>query len=485
MGKEKSTSEENQNSLTKNPPKLILAAIMLTAIFAWLTGPFFYDYPQLFEEMIISKFKISTVKVGLIYTVSSAPTFLLTPLITFLVDRIGKKLGLFLLSSCMFFGIFITYIGVSTENYYLMLGGRALFGPTYESGYVVAISCLEQWFTGKILSIAFSINLTTCNLIIWSATYFLPSAFVKSRNLQVPFFIYGVFGFFCCIMAVGYYYFDSRYGEDDNDKDDEEKEEKIEVKDLKKIGLLPWLMLVLYAVVTNCTFQFTNIATDCLVKRFGFGYLEAKNRLSIMPILNTILYPLFSVIITKVGKKGFLLVLANIIVILAYGFLSTLGSNGDEKVLIGIIGISTFQTLLVSSFWSSFSLILPKQAITVMFGLVITIQNIFLALFPPIFSYLSKERTPSAYQKCLHLLIGIAVVSLTLNLVICFKDFKGNQAMHLPENNENVKKNKERLNREFSDMKKLLRNADKSSYTVSSGVKSNVDFASLVSDEKF
>lgn len=78
-------------------------------------------------------------------------------------------------------------------------------------------------------------------------------------------------------------------------------------------------------------------------------------------------------------------------IMINYSFLASLGSEKDNKVIIGVIGVGIFFSLMISSFWSSLSLILPKQAVPVMFGICIAVQNLFLAGFPLIFQKSMKK----------------------------------------------------------------------------------------------
>lgn len=446
--------EQHSKTQNKNlkPGVCLLGTIMLSSAFFWSGGAFFYDFPQLFEEILIKKFGVSTVEVGILYSVTSTPSVIFTPFTGFIAGYIGLNTTAVILSSLIFSGVLISYIAVASNNFMFLIIGRGLFGFAYESAYVVAASCTEKWFTGRFLSMAFAFNRSLCYLLSSIAAYIQPTLFITNRTLETPLFVYGAFAGFCAFTGFVYFILDRKYEKKIlNSEENEISEEKMSLKDLKKIGSQAWIILVIFAVMSQCLYQFTNIGTDCLMKRFGFDYIEAKNRIALIPIVNMIMIPVFSSITSCIGKKGIFLTAGALLITVNYTFLSFLGTEKDERVVFGVIGVGVFFSLLTATFWSSFSLLLPKQAVAVLFGFAITSQNLLLSLLPPVFSYFTKERTHEAYQRSFYLLIGIGAFSLVLCLVLTIRDIKGSKAMHLPENHELVAENRKRMNQRFSE----------------------------------
>lgn len=436
----------------KKPGTCLLISMMITIAFSWCGGVFFYDFPQLFTEVIIKKFRVSTVEVAFLYSIASAPTAVFTPIMSLLTEHIGLNSAAVLFSSSIFYGILVCFIGLETDNFTMLVVGRGIFGLAYESAYVVQASAIEKWFTGRFLSMGFAFSRCLCYLLSSTAAYTLPLVFVSFRTLSVPIFIYAAVAFFCCIMAFFFFILDWKNEDilEKNPNIQNDVEEKFTVKDLRRVPLQAWLMVLLFATSSNCFFQFTNLGTDCLMKRFGFSYLEAKNRMAMVPMVNMFMIPVFASIVSCIGKKGVFLTGGCVFITLNYLMMASFGTDGDERVVVGVVGVGIFYSILTATFWSSFSLILPQQAVTVMFGIAISTQNFFLAVLPPVFSYLNKDRTPAAYQKCFYLLMGISSACSLLSLGITIDDIRGSKAMHLPENNKLVKENRERISTAFS-----------------------------------
>lgn len=442
---------------------LFLVLMVSVTSLIWAGGVYFYDFPQLFEQVLITEFKVSTFEVGFLYSIASTPAIILIPLGSWMISHIGISMGAIVFTTMMFVGIFFCFLGVKTGNYDLIIIGRAIFGVGYETCYVVQASCTEKWFSGRFLTLAFAINRSCCYLFASLAAYFQPIIFISSRSLETSLFYYTVVSSSCCVFGFIYYFLDRKY--EHNLKDDEpemneegeevqsrtsnEDEQKFYLSDLKNISLHSWLLLMLFAVFSNCLYQFSNFGTDCFVNRFGFDYIAAKDRMSLIPILHMIFIPLFGSIMSVVGRKELFLLAGTVIGVVSYGLMATLADDANNLAVLALVGCSAFFSILNSGFWGSFALTLPKAACGPMFGICLAIQNIFLAIFPPIFSYFNQDRTPEAYQNCLYLLIGLCGCCFLIALAIAIIDLKGDRVLHLPENSQKVKDFRDRINREF------------------------------------
>lgn len=283
--------------------------MMSTIAFVWAGGVYFYDFPQLFEQVLITKFRIDTLEVGLLYSLASAPTIVLIPVASWLINIIGLNSGAVLFNFLMYLGIMGCFMGNYYKNYLFFIIGRALFGLGYETAYVIQSSCTEKWFSGRFLTMAFAVNRIVSYSFSSFAAYIEPVIYEKSRALESPLFLYGLIISFTCFISFFYFLLDFKNEHKLEDEAEEEnkgiKDQKFKMADFKKISSQAWLMIITFGVLSNCLYQFTNTGTDALVNRFGFDYLEAKDMIAIIPIVNMIMIPVFSAVISWTGKKGF------------------------------------------------------------------------------------------------------------------------------------------------------------------------------------
>lgn len=92
-----------------------------------------YDSPQLFADSLMSYFNITTVEIGYLYTIYSAPNFVAAPLGGLMLSYIGLAWGSLILNVTIFISTVMCFLSISTQNYWLMLAGRGVFGLGAES----------------------------------------------------------------------------------------------------------------------------------------------------------------------------------------------------------------------------------------------------------------------------------------------------------------------------------------------------------------
>lgn len=168
---------------------------------------------------------------------------------------------------------------------------------------------------------------------------------------------------------------------------------KFETNDLKRISSNSWFLIVYFAITANAFYMFTTFATDLLVKRYGFSFEQSKNAVALLPVLNMVLIPLFSFILSKIGWKSIVMFSASIVCIVVYFWMSTINQNASDSILpyIGIFGVALFWCLQTSSMWSCLSISLPTQAVSVMIGIATVLQNLIGFVMPLVFGTIQKD----------------------------------------------------------------------------------------------
>ena len=188
-------------------------------------------------------------------------------------------------------------------------------------------------------------------------------------------------------------------------------------KDLKRISADSWYLILYFAVLANAFYMFTTFATDILTNRYGFSFEQSKNCVALLPIINMVLIPLFSFILSKVGWKSVVMLSASICCILVYLWMSTLGEKLSDSLMpyLGIGGIALFWCLQTSSMWTCLSITLPTQAVSVMIGITTVLQDFVGFVMPLVFGTIQKKKDIQSYQLSLYLLSGMGVLSLLLS----------------------------------------------------------------------
>lgn len=204
----------NEEDLAKEPKiklnKNLLFGLLACMLFVNVGNFFSYDFPQLFENVLISKFNVDAIQVSFLYAIYSIPNFIFAPILSIMLNHTGLGFGAIILSSMVFLGQLLVYYSCQTNSYLLMIVARGLYGIGAESLVVAQASMAERWFTGKFLSLAIGLNNVVGQLGVASAAWICPTIFVAKRDIQWVVFVMACLCFFCWIVAVGFWTFENK-----------------------------------------------------------------------------------------------------------------------------------------------------------------------------------------------------------------------------------------------------------------------------------
>ena len=468
---------------TKEVPTSTLILILISMHFLWAGQLYNFDMPQLFESIIIETFGVSTVQVDFLYSLVGMVSIVMTSLGSVMITKVGLGFGAILFNAGGFIGLLLCYLATETDNFAYMIVGRILYGIAEEVVMVVQISIAEKWFSGKFLTVAVGLNRFVAFAGMSFAAYFQPQLFIIFRSFEAPLFFYALACFSTVVASLIYYGLELR-NEHKLGVEDERNaylQAEFGFKDLGKLSKLAWLLPFILCFSVNTYYLFDANGTDCLMNRYGFEYSEAKNLMTLLPIFGMIMTPLFSVVILKIGKKGFFFVLCGLFAVSANLMLFFLPVNPGDLIYAPLALYGLFYGLYNALVWSAMALVVPKQAVNLFLSIGVGIMSIGLTLIPFIAGILVKDRDVAAYQKSILLQTGMSVVLLLLGLVVARLDLKSGKLLHLPENDERVNAQRERMSRRLFE----LREGPKSDYKSfkSSGIGGTVAKSKLTGDE--
>ena len=101
-------------------------------------GPLYcYDNPAVIETQLEDQLKISATQYGYLFSAYSLPNIIMPILGGIFTDKMGLRLSFIILISTATLGQAIFMFGGYTENFPIMVAGRAVFGLGSESFYIV------------------------------------------------------------------------------------------------------------------------------------------------------------------------------------------------------------------------------------------------------------------------------------------------------------------------------------------------------------
>ena len=487
--------KNRQNSprakLTKTQSNLILITIMLFNVGYWSAIAF----PQALGDTFLKKFHITTKEVGYIYSITFMCSIILCPLIGVVISRFGIPNIALLLSLCIFTGNLVTYFGVRGDSFGLLLFGRFLFSLGAETILIAQNSASEKWFSRRLLSISMGVN-SSCGVAFGSLSNFLtPILMVEDRNLEIAFLYHAYGGAISCLSVALFNILDWKYAgllqnqlDEDaskNSKIDSEGPQELtednrigqiaqkstenksknnkkyvfEINHLWKLGPLYWSCVGIYTFASNAYFQFTKVITNTIVHRFGYSYLKAKNFYSIIQISSAVLMPLNSILIQNHGRKLKVLLFATASLLVAYTLMLLSPATPSLSFSVAIVFVILFQITYQTTIFPSLAMCLPRDAVSIGFGIASFVQCLFLTALPPVLGSIIQDETVAKFQIILFVFLAMAGIGGLWVLVTMRIDFKLGGILDAPENSEKAQKGRARLDARFKRLVALGRSA--------------------------
>ena len=433
----------------------ILMPILIAVICQWTSSSCFYQFPQLFEDYLIGKFNITTVEVSFLYSIGSVPNLFVNIFAALLVRATGIGYSALIFQTLIFTGVVLTSWGVYIESFDMMIVGRIIFGMGYDTTLLGQSIATNKWFSGRFLTITFSLNKFTSYLFSSSSVYIMPIFYKMTRGVQLPLLGYGFIAFFVFMLTLMFFFVDYlneyKLGLEDEDDETNADGEKFvfNVSDLRFVSGLSWMIMSLIAIYPQCYLQFMNIGTDLVVKRFGDPYLAAKNVIASVPMISMVSLLVMGWWFGKYGKKGLGLLITGLLFILGYFSMSLLPDDARNESFIGTFFISMGLSMYCVCSWSSLMLSVPAEAAELMIAFGATFQNLLLATLPVFFGVVDTSRTPGAYENSLYMLMGLSSIGATIGGCIVWADCTAFKVIHMPENDPKVKDAKKGVRRVF------------------------------------
>lgn len=143
-------------------------------------------------------------------------------------------------------------------------------------------------------------------------------------------------------------------------------------KDIRRMSSTSWLIIIYFTFLANCFNIFSTFGKDLLEKRFGYSFQKSKNIISVLPLVDMVLIVGFSIFTNKYGKKPFVLISASLVAVATFIGMTYIPEHDPILPIVGVVGVSLFQSLMTAAIWSSFTISVPRQAFTFMLAALIS-----------------------------------------------------------------------------------------------------------------
>lgn len=424
----------NTSASTLPPPTPLYRWMVLIFISLAMFGNYYvYDSIGPVFDLLSSQLGFSDQQLGLLYTVYSIAAIIVLLLGGYIIDKFGTKKSIMVFALICLIAAALTAV---SPEFYMMIIGRFVLGIGAEPLIVAVTTALAKWFKGKLLSLAFGINLTIARLGSWSAD--LSPGWARSfyDNWQDPLWlataIAGV-----SVAGAMLYWFMEHQAESKYSLGEGGETEKLELKGLYSFSKSYWYIVALCVVFYSTVFPFRAFAIYYFQQAHGLERNAAGMLNSLLPLAAMIATPLFGLWVDKIGRRSVFMIIGTIILfplflIVTYApagpliYLSIpLAGSGEIPLTLFIVmvmlGISF--SMIPAVMWPSVAYIVEQKRLGSGYSLMTLCQQIGMAAIPWLIgftndAFMASPENPSGYAPGMWIFTALASLGLFFSFML-------------------------------------------------------------------
>ena len=230
-----------------------------------------------------------------------------------------------------------------------------------------------------------------------------------------------------------------------------EKKTEFGMRHLTVLPAVVWALIGLITISGACYYQLTGVGTDMMQKRYSMTYREAKNVMTVFPLISLVTIIIILPCMRRMGSKPIFFITGSSLYFVSHVIFALLPSENPGVLLyLPIILINFGNSMIFSLADASVLLISPSKAVTFCAALVAIGYNSSSIFLSPVTGYLSKARTVEAYQNCLYLFMGVSLVSLSFSVwIYCLDVGRMGGLLHKKDDDPALREHKKKVNEDL------------------------------------
>ena len=449
---------EQVRKAMNDKPWLRWGVLFLTG-FVLSVNYYFYDAFSTLKDLLVKEFGFTNTDYGLFVSFYSIPnTFLFMAVIGgIILDKVGIRKTGFTFVFFMAFGAVLTAYGAT--DYYreggvgygimssfwtgyspelkMMLLGRFFYGLGAETSIVVVSKILVKWFKGRDLALAFGLKVGFGRLGTALALNLSPIIADGGAKLSTAIWFAAVLVLAGLLAFMVYMLMDLKLDRQLALVEEKKIAEKFQFRDIIKLLTNPAYVLIALLCVTfySAVFPFNAFAPDLLLHKFGMSEVESGRFTSLMPIATLIFTPIFGLFIDKRGRAATLMIFGSLALLLVHlSFAYTYIPPFIPMILLGIAF-----SLIPATMWPSMVKLVDDKIIGTAYGLMYSIQNLGLFLFPILAGIILDVSNPDNpetldYTATMTMFVILSAFGLLFAIMLKNQDSKHGFGVELPLN---------------------------------------------------
>ncbi|CAD8152611.1 unnamed protein product [Paramecium pentaurelia] len=401
------------------------------------------DFPFVLSTEIQNNFNVHQQDINYLYAIYSMPNILLPFFGGIIIDKIGIRSALLIFCSFLIIGQSLCVQGAQTKNFNLLKFGMFFLGVGAEVSLLVTQSTLlTKWFLGKEISLAFGVQLTFIRVGSIIAVNQLPQIYVSYGNSFGACMIYClaiilITTVSCIIQTIIDFISDKR---DSNHYQSQtqlllEQQKPVSCKDLKEFNY-DFYLISISCMCGYCIFLILQLnALRMFQIRYNLTFSYQTLLYSLPYIICIILTPIVGHLIDKVGKRPYFLIVSGClatssIIVYSLNVDCSVQNQCLNYVLAAQLINGLFFALFAPLIWPCIPICVSSNTQGTGFGVVCSMQNAGLTVFPIIVGRILLNENPINYQHMIYFLGFIALLANISNINIYFYDiYHGNKLM--------------------------------------------------------
>ena len=275
---------------------------------------------------------------------------------------------------------FSSFLNAYSPALKMMILGRIIFGLGAETFYVIINKIIARWFKGKELALAFGISLAFGRFGT-AAAFSLSPRLAGDPPQVTPAAWFGIMLTIVGLLAfIFYLIYDLKLDRQIKETQAEKEFQKFSLADLVKLITNRSFIYITLLCITfySAVFPFLGFAPDFLHNKFGFSLKSSGDIATILPYGTVLFTPIFGFICDFKGRSASLMILGSIILVLVHFTFAFTSLN--PYIPLFLLGVAF--SLVPAAMWPSVAKIIDENRLGTAYGLMFTIQNYGLMLFP-------------------------------------------------------------------------------------------------------